>query len=208
MSRVRAVKRNQIVVYQGEAVSSVCRVVDGMVRAYSILSTGNEVLVALFGKGDYFPAGSLFDTTPVALFYYETMTDCTLEFLDPQTAAGGLVRSEHEQAKNARRYIGALLHVNALGQPTASERIMHTLRYLTTRFGVTLPNKRFVRIDVKLTQHDIARLCNVSRETASIELAKLRKDNIIVQKSKMYTVNIPLLNKRIGDDGLGGIDTL
>ena len=55
---------------------------------------------------------------------------------------------------------------------------------------------------MKLTQQDLANLCTMSRETVSIELAKFKAKKAILEKSKFYTVNLPLLNQLLGDDGV------
>ena len=55
MVRPKVIRKEQVVVYQGEASFGVHVVRKGMVRAYSILASGNEVNVAIFGSGDFFP---------------------------------------------------------------------------------------------------------------------------------------------------------
>lgn len=204
MARMRPVRKNQIILYQGEAVTNMHIVRTGIVRAYSILSNGNEVVVAMFGPNDYFPVGALYGVAPASLFYYETMSDGQLESMTVPEFVEYITHEEDEIVRGSRRYMGALLHVNALGQATAAEQLAHTLRYLVLRFGVPLPGRIFTRIDIKLTQQDIARLCNVSRETASIELGKLKAKNIITERSKLYSVNMHLLNKLLGEEESSG----
>lgn len=204
MARIRPVRKNQIILYQGEAITNMHIVRSGIVRAYSILSNGNEVIVAMFGPSDYFPVGGLYGAAPASLFYYETMSDGHIESMTVPEFVEYLSGENDEMVRGSRRYMGALLHVNALGQATAAEQLAHTLRYLVLRFGVPLPGRVFMRIDIKLTQQDIARLCNISRETASIELGKLKNKNIITERAKLYSVNMSLLNKFLGEDGPNG----
>lgn len=200
MARLRTVRKNQIILYQGEAITNVHIVRKGIVRAYSILSNGNEVIVAMFGPNDYFPVGALYGAAPASLFYYETMSDGQIESMTLPEFVDYISQDKDEMARGSRRYMGALLHVNALGQATAAEQLAYTLRYLVLRFGVPLQGRVFTRIDIKLTQQDIARLCNVSRETASIELKKLKARNVITERGKLYSVNMGLLNKLLGED--------
>jgi CRP-like cAMP-binding protein len=200
--REKTIRKEQIVVYQGEAVYGVHVITSGIVRAYTILGSGNEVNVALYGPGDYFPVETAYETAPATLFYYEALTDCTL-----QTHRGDAFRELQASQPDAhdaesKRYVGALLHVNALGQATAYDKLGHALRYLTLRFGLPLAGKGFYRIDMKLTQQDLANLCTMSRETVSIELAKLKAKKAVLEKSKLYTVNLPLLTQLLGDDNL------
>lgn len=200
MSREKAIKKEQVILYQGEGAFGVHTIQSGMVRAYTILSNGNEVNVAIYGPGDYFPAETAYETSPATLFYYEALTDCSV--VQHSTEEFEAIRFENPRLaiEDSRRYVGALLHVNALGQATAYDKLGHTLRYLAMRFGVETSGKGFVRIDLKLTQQDLANLSTMSRETVSIEIAKYKQDHAIMEKNKLYTVNLPRLNKLLGDE--------
>jgi len=187
-------------VYQGEAAAAMNVIGQGMVRAYSILAAGNEVNIAIFGPGDFFPVELAYDAAPAALFYYESLTDCELQSMAMSDFEAEQAADPTILAVNARRYVGALLHVNALGQGTAYQRLGHSLRYLALRFGTPLSGKGFIRINVKLTQQDLANLCAISRETVSLELSALKATGAVSEKAKLYTVNLPQLTRLLGDD--------
>lgn len=198
MSQMREVRKKQILLYRGEATVSVYVVRKGFVRAYTLLNNGAEVIVSLFGPGDYLPAN--FDQTkaPVSLFYYETMDDCTIERFT--TNEFKLYKEKLNSDDDDRRHLGSLLHINALVQMTSLERLSHMLRYLGLRFGTPLVGKMYTRINLKLTQQDLANLCNMSRETTNLELTKLKDKKIITEKAKIYSVNMSQLNKFIDDE--------
>lgn len=196
----RAMKRGQVVLYQGEAVLNVFVVKQGIARAYIILENGNEVIVALFGPGDYFPETLPGEAIGAAMFYYDMMTDGELEVWTQDVHAKQHHDDAHSYEKTQRRYLGALLHINALAQANALDRLAHTMRYLALRFGVPTTNKSFTQISLKLTQLDLAQLCNLSRETINQELKKLKERNIVVARQKYYAVNVRALMKMIDDD--------
>ena len=200
MTRVRKVRKGQIILYQGEATSSVFVIKQGVVRAYSILSSGNEVNVALFGNDDYFPVGVVFGHLPVAIFYYEAMTDVELEVAAADEKASLLAHDPVEFERMTRRYMGALLHIQALGQDNASAKLAHTLRYLALRFGAPEDPEGFRLLTLDLTQSDLARLANISRETVSHELAALKVQRAVAQTGKRYNVHINRLNRLTGDE--------
>jgi CRP-like cAMP-binding protein len=200
MIREKAVRKEQIILYQGEAVYGVQVIRCGMVRAYTILSNGSEVNVALYGPGDYFPVETAYDTAPGTLFYYEALTDGTIATMNEQEFRAERAANPQTSYEDSKRYVGALLHVNALGQATAYDKLGHSLRYLAMRFGEPLSGKGFYRIGMKLTQQDLANLCTMSRETVSIELAQLKAKKAVIEKTKLYTVNVPLLNQLLGDE--------
>lgn len=201
MGRIKKVKKGQIVLYQGEVAQWIYLIKKGIIKATSILSNGNEINVALFGAGDCFPVGVALDQSMVAMFDYEALTDTELEVYDADDFRKNHLNNTDELARVARCYIGALMHINALVQVSAKERILYVLRYLVSRFGVET-NKIYSRIDIKLTQQDLARLANLSRETTSIELNKLKSKDVLVERAKYYSVNLQSLNKMIGDEAL------
>lgn len=200
MPQARNVRKKQILLYQGEATAQIFVVRTGVVRAFTTLDNGNEAIIALYGTGDYFPVITNPTQAPVALFFYEAMTDATIETMSIADFPAYLQTVEAEQFDNARRYLGALLHIHSLAQQTAFDKLVHTLRYLALRFGEQLQGGMYTRIQLKLTQQDIADLCTVSRETANIELSKLKAKKIVTEKGKVYAVNIAALTKLIGDD--------
>ncbi|QQS19436.1 Crp/Fnr family transcriptional regulator [Candidatus Saccharibacteria bacterium] len=205
MMREKRVRKEQIVLYQGEALSGVYVISEGIIRAYSILGTGSEINIALYGPGDYFPVETAYHSAPATLFYYEALTDCVLHNQTNEDFQSLRAANDSTPAQDSKRYVGALLHVNALGQANAYEKLGHTLRYLAIRFGMAMSGKGFVRINIRLTQQDLANLCTMSRETVSIELAKLKAKNAVSEKLKLYTVNLPQLNSLLGEDNIDEI---
>ncbi len=200
MARTKEVRKQQIVNYQGEA-SYVTHIIErGIIRVYTILPTGSEMNVAILGEGDYFPIETAYEIAPATMFYYEALTDATIRDTSVDEFREERAANPQTPDIDSRRYIGALLHVNALGQTSASDKLAHTFRYLAIRFGVQVAAKSYIKINVRLTQQDIANLCALSRETVSIELAQLRDKNIIIEKAKHYTVHLPRLTSMLGED--------
>lgn len=200
MTQQRVARRGQVVLYQGEASPYVFVVKRGVARAYSIVESGNEVIIAMFGPGDYFPERLAPNDLPPAMFYYDMMTDGELEVRSQDEHDQFQNDDTHAHARARRRYLGALMHINALAQPTARDRLVHVLRYLALRFGVPVSGKSFTRIDLKLTQQDLAQICNLSRETVNHEIKHLKERNILTVRQKSYTVNLRTLIKLIDDD--------
>jgi CRP-like cAMP-binding protein len=201
MSLIRSIKANQTVFYQGEAVTKVYHLNSGLVRSYIIHDNGDESTIAFFGPNDIFPITSAYNITPVTLFYYETIVDSVVMVYDEaEFATESAVDPQAELHRFATRYVGALLHVSALAQQTASLKLCHTLRYLAVRFGEKLVMGSRTKVTIKLTQHDLAALSNLSRETVSIELTKLKRQDIISVKAKYYYVNLAKLNAMISQE--------
>lgn len=192
--------QGQIVLYQGEASPNVYVVKSGVVRAYVILENGNEVIIAMFGPGDSFPERIAGNSIVPSMFYYDMMSDGELEVWSYEQHAKARQNETDSYEMTQRRYLGALLHINALAQQNAHDCLVHVLRYLCLRFGVPATNKSYTRINVKLTQVDLAKLSNLSRETVNQELKKLKDKNVLIVRQKYYTVNLRSLMKLIDDD--------
>ncbi len=201
MPSPRTIRPKQTIFYQGEAASAVYRIDRGLVRAYVIHDNGDESTIAFFGPEDIFPVTAAFSIAPVTLFYYETVTDMTAHtYNDNEFQAFIASNAADELQRFATRYVGALLHVSALTQQTASLKLAHTLRYLAIRFGEKLVIGSRIKIAVKLTQHDLASLSNLSRETVSIELGVLKKHEVITVKEKYYFVHLGKLNAFVNEE--------
>lgn len=197
----RTIRAGQTIFYQGEATARVHRIVDGLVRAYVIHDNGEEATIAYFGPHDTFPLTTAYDISSATLFYYETVIDSVVQVMTAAELHTMIAQDYPEEiGRFATRYVGALLHVSALTQPTARLKLAHTLRYLAIRFGEKTAIGNRIKIRLKLTQHDLAKLCNLSRETVSIELGSLKTDEVIIVKEKFYFVHIAKLNQFINEE--------
>jgi len=205
--RERIVHKRQIVLYQGEATTQFYLIKSGIVRAYTILENDTEMNIALYGPGDFFPSSASTSRVAFSVFYYETMSPAVLEAYPAEEFATVKRKLLAEQPEYwSHRYLGALLHINALAQVSAARKIAYGLQYLAIRFGAELMGGKYTRIDMKLTQQDIAALCGVSRETTNLELGKLRDKNILTEKSKFYSIDMKALTKLLGDDAIQNIE--
>lgn len=206
MARERRINKKQIVLYQGEATAQYHLIKEGIVRAYTILESGSEVIIAMHGPGDFFPSSTVSSKAAFSPFYYESMSPVIVESysLDEFSDVYSSLLAAHPEYWSFR-YLGALLHINALAQLSAHKKLAFTMQYLAIRFGVELTGALYTRIDIKLTQQDIAALCGISRETANIELTKLKKSGVVTEKSKYYSVNMKALVKLVGDDSMQDI---
>lgn len=207
MVALKEFKKSQTVFYQGEAPTCSFRIAKGLVRAYIIHENGEEATIAFFAPGDIFPIAYPFSIAPVSLFYYETVVDTVCETYRGDELIEELAKdAPGELRRFAKRYAGALLHVASLAQNSAYDKVAHTLQYLAIRFGELLPDGRHYKISLRLTQHDLAKLCNISRETASIELGVLKSRGIISERNKHYIVHMDKLSAAAGDEVTTPID--
>ena len=73
------------------------------------------------------------------------------------------------------------------------------MQYLTTRFGEREPDGK-MRIVLRLSHQDIAEMVGITRETAAVELHKLRRKGYIDYQRFTYYVDVAKLQQLKGDE--------
>lgn len=203
-SQLRAYKKGANIFFQGEAPRRGVMVSDGVVRSYTITTSGEERTVAFFTKDDILPLSWLMETTSTSLFYYEAVSDVrTLQFsredfkkhiLGDKQALLSLFDTL------GKDHTAAMLRINGLAQSRAEEKVAFTLYYLVFRYGVTSLSDEFHTINITLRHATIAGLVGLSRESTTKILGHLQKQGIIDYKSGIYRVHKELLENYIGED--------
>lgn len=200
---VRFIKKRAVLFYQGEIPRHAQIIRSGLVKVYTITGSGEERVVCLHSKGDVFPLPWIFDETSNSLFYYEAVTDCEIMSLSKVTLTK-LFASDPQLLGRMLKFVASeyttlLMHITALEQSRAAEKIGFTLYYLLFRYGKKLESGSYV-IDLKLTHPMIASLVGLSRESVVINLRSLRRKGIIQFHHFTYEINKPLLEKFLGED--------
>lgn len=199
----KRIRKHTILYYQGEIPRSAYIVRSGLIKVYSITTTGEERVVALHAAGDLLPIPWLFGETSNTLFYYETVADCELLSISRDTLLDTLQRQPALKDKIFKylinKYTGLMLRVTALEQSRAAEKIGFTLYYLLFHYGKeTAPGK--YTIEMKLTQPMIANLVGLARETTAINLNSLKRRGIVNYQNYTYTVDKSKLERFLGED--------
>jgi CRP/FNR family transcriptional regulator len=146
----------------------------GAVRIVRETADGKEVTVALLGPGDLFGEESLFDDggrTTHAVVVEDALL-CTSRADD----LFGLLSRDPVLALNVAKVLSDRLDdarttMEDLAYARVGDRIEHLYRKLAAEHGVAVDGG--LRVDVRLTHADIASLVGSTRETVSLELAKL-----------------------------------
>lgn len=199
----KAFRSGRTIVYQGEVPRSSYLIINGTIRIYSLDMRGDESNISFISQGHIFPVEVIFENTSSSLHYYEASIDSEIAVI-PTIDMKEQIATNRDITKIilntiATQYIGAKIHIQALEQTRAHDKILRILQYLVLRFGEQNAKGNF-RIGLKLKQHDIANMVGVARETAATELGKLRKSNVINYDSFHYTVNMQELSKLIGSE--------
>lgn len=204
----RTVKRGATLLYQSEIPREAFLVRKGFVRAYTITSSGEERIIALHTKGDVFPLSWAYGETKTTLFYYEAGSDVELTCMTKEQLVNTIAASPELTNQLLRftvnEHTALLMRITALEQSKAAEKIALTLYYLLIRHGIEKQPGLFT-IDIKMTQSMIASLVGVTRESAAVNISKLKKRGVLTYSNFIYVINKPNLEKFIGEDSFKDI---
>lgn len=199
---VRLIKKGRPLFYQGEIPRTAYFVKSGVIKFYNITSNGEEKIVGYEATDSLMPNEWLFGKSPVSLYYYDTFTDCEVYSI-PRSELLEIINTDKQVAvsllnRYISMYIGSTMHLHALEQLKAREKLLHILQYLVLRFGTEVKSKSF-RIGLRLTHQDIANLVGLTRETVSTEISKLRKDGVLEIVDLHYVVDTDKALRIVGE---------
>lgn len=195
------------IIYQGEIPRCGYYVMQGLIKAYTLDTNGDEQIVTFYQTGDFFPLPWLLGKTSSAIYYHETITDSTLISItqgDMSIFSTNTELLNHMFDTLVQDHAANLMRITALEQHRAEEKILFTLYYLTYRFGKINKDGKYI-IDMKLTHAVIASLVGLTRETTATELNKLRRKKIISYAQKLYVIDRKLIERAISEDGFSDL---
>lgn len=199
----RFVKKGSILLYQGEIPRSAFIIRRGLVRVYTITTSGEERTIALHGKGDIFPLPWVFGEVTNTLFYYEAMSDAEVVTTPKQYVVEAVMGSPELMSTilkfTINEYTALLLRITALEQSRAAEKIGLTLYYLIFRHSIEKTPGVYT-IDIKMTQSMIASLVGLTRESTAVNLKLLKKKGIIQYSKFTYVIDKAKLERFVGED--------
>ena len=164
----RRYRHGDLVVRQGEEVTCLRLVADGVVRLSAVAPSGREVVVGLLGRGDVFGELALLGggVSPVEA---RAVGDGTSVVVLPIGALRAVLERAPATAEELLRLVAARLHHTsaALEEALAHDvptRVSMRLRDLARTHGVVEVGG--VRLPTPLTQEELARMVGATRERA------------------------------------------
>lgn len=199
----RHFKKREVVLQQGEVPEAAYVVKSGIIKSYNLTPMGEEKPIAFNLSDEVFPIGWVLSRLEASQFYYEALTDCEI-YSVPVHEYVQFLKTEPECLYElyrglADRYSEYQMRINALEQSRASDKVLHTLHFLAHRFGKDLDGD-LVKIQLPLTQQDMANFMGIARETTTIELKKLERKGVITAAHRRYTIHIHKLQELLGQE--------
>jgi CRP-like cAMP-binding protein len=175
----RRLPHGEVIVRQGDAVSSLFLVTAGAVRLSSVTASGREIVVGLLCRGDLFGESALLGDP--SLVRAQAVGPTTVLAL-PIPSLRAMLERTPATAEELMRLIAARLHrtSTALEDAMAADlpsRVAGRLRELADDHGVPGPNG--VRLRVPLTQDELARMVGASRESVNRTVSALAARGVV-----------------------------
>jgi CRP-like cAMP-binding protein len=190
-------ERGETIFHQGSSGSVLYIVVSGQVRIYTTSESGQEVSVSIMRAGDFFGELALLDGNPrsasaEAMCPTATLTLHRAAFLHTINTCPTIAASILEVMTMRLRQ--STIYAEQLAGLSAAQRVVRQLLGLAARYGV--PESGATRIDLHLTQDDLASLSGTTRETVNRVLASLRDQGLIrVERARVSILSIPKLGQ-------------
>ncbi|MFN2225211.1 MAG: Crp/Fnr family transcriptional regulator [Anaerolineae bacterium] len=182
--------RGELILHQGDPGDSLYIVVSGRVRIYTLSPEGHELSVWLCDEGDFFGEMALLSDEPrsanaEAMLPTEVLVLSRGAFRDYLLAHPGAAL--HAVETLSRRLRRTTESAGDLACRSVVQRIARTLVELAGRYGVPdgVPPACGVRIELEISQEDMATLAGTTRESANRALGTLR-DRGIVELDRSY----------------------
>ena len=172
---------------------------EGYVKRYSITPDGTQSVQIIHGPNSFFPL------TPICkallgqtlyhgpeTFYYETMTDSEIFTLSFEQFATE-IKLNPQLYRDLLYICGTRLswfihEAENLATHDAYNRLAHKLLFFVQQFGEETPDG--ISIKLPLTHYDLASILNVTRETVTANIIKLRDKQLIKTERNILIIDL------------------
>ena len=199
VARRRSYEQGDVIFHRDDPGNTLYVIRTGRVRIFLTSPEGQEVALALFRAGDAFGELALFDGQPrsasaMAIEPVETYSIQRPDFMAIVTRrprmALQLLATLSQRLRQTDEMVEDLLFLDVHG------RVAKKLLELAETHGVATPEG--VRIEMKLTQSDLAALVGASRESVNKVMSYLlTKRYVSAEKRKITVLRLAELRKRI-----------
>ncbi len=199
VARRRAYEQHEVIFHRDDPGNTLYVIRTGRVRIFLTSPEGQEVALALFRAGDAFGELALFDgqarsasamaIEPVVTYAIQRQDFMSIVMRRPRMALQ-LLAILSQRLRQTDAMVESLLFLDVHG------RVAKKLLELAETHGVATPEG--VRIEMKLTQSDLAALVGASRESVNKVMSYLlAKRYVSAEKRKITVLRLAELRKRI-----------
>lgn len=188
-------EKGETILLRHETPEDVLAIASGFVKGYDIDDTGGEQLVWLGAKGDFFPVVWAFSLSKNVQYFFSAFTDVVAHKINRQ-AFSDFLQSNHSALFEVTKRLAARLsdasrHLNAAEKTKAEDKIIHSLYFLSLRFGHINHdngNQHERHVALPVTHQDIASLLGLTRETVTTVLKRLKDGGCIYYDKNQFVI--------------------
>ncbi len=182
-------KKGEYIIRAGDQPSGVYFIEEGFVKVSSLTLDGSENVHLILKNSEIFPREMIFDIPPENVSF-EAMTAVTLR-RKPKESFRELIDSDTDALREAFHLAGAFLEIftdriDNLELTYSYPKTIDRLLKLSKRFGKYNGNE--VTFEAPITHSVLAASINMSRETVSRELEKLKRKGIITEERHFIVI--------------------
>lgn len=179
---LRRFQKGEIILHGDEPSEFIYAVRGGFIKIISYNSAGDSQFLWIAGRYDVIPSEYLFLPSKPLDYFYVALSDVTAyeikktEFIAEAKSNLGLMTDT--AIAMSTHYDDLLTRIGAMEEPSVRRRLLSTLCHIAERFS-TSESVDFYELGLILTHQDLADMTNSTRETATLELQKLRDEGLI-----------------------------
>lgn len=183
-------KKGQIIIQANTEPKGIFYVEDGIIRRYLISENGEESTLNLYKPHTFLPMSWAISDIP-NIHFYEAMTDVKVRRAT-KDAVLKFLKDEPDVVYDLLRRVyigmeGLWMHIESLTTGNSYNKLVASLVILAKRFGIK--EKDDIVINLKMNENDVANYAGMSRETASRELQKLKREQLVSFEKGIITVH-------------------
>lgn len=195
----QAFARGEMIFHQGSEGDLLYLIVRGQVRIFTNSQLGQELAMKVCCAGDFFGELALLDGQPRSASAQAMLPTSTLTL--HRDAFRQAIRHAPEIAVSVLEELSARLrrtniYAEYLASHSAPQRVVRTLLDLADQHSAD--REGGTRIDLYLTQDDLASLAGTTRETVNRVLSGLREQGLIlIERARVSVLNLPQLERSL-----------
>jgi CRP/FNR family cyclic AMP-dependent transcriptional regulator len=191
-ARVKAIPKDQIILYEGDRPPQVFVLKRGIVKLYNIDDQGNEKILHLLKPASIMPLAFFSgDSTPTR-WYYTALTDCEVYEI-PKEALNNLMETDGKVAiylvnQFSEDVHEVLVRLDSLSKTNVPLKLIAALWYLVACHGIS-QGKGWWRIPFTVNHQLLSNMMGVSRESTSLAMKSLL-DSKVVRNPRLAVLEI------------------
>lgn len=193
-------KRGEVILRAGDTPSGVYFLKRGYVRMYLLSPSGDVLMFHIFRPGAFFPMTWVVNGTPNT-YYFDALGPVEI-YRAPKEEFQEFLKESPDVLEEFNQRIlagltGVLRRMEMLLMDEAYPKTVKLILYFAEQFGET-DGKDSVALPIKVTHKDIASWIGTTRETASIQMELLKKQQLILyQRRAILVPSLSALRKEI-----------